>query len=54
MAQGLAQRAAPHAEAFGQLCLVQLLTLGQLAGDDAVRQPVGCDVCKGALFWNFE
>ena len=50
MAQGFAQRAAPHAEAFGQLCLVQLLALRQFAGHDALRQTVRGDIGKRALF----
>jgi len=50
MAQGFAQGAAPHAEAFGQFGLVQLLALRQFAGHDAVRQAVRGDISKGALF----
>ncbi len=50
MAQGFAQRTAPHAEAFRQFGLVQLLALRQFAGHDALRQTVRGDICKGALF----
>jgi hypothetical protein len=49
VAQGFAQRAAPHAEALGQFGFVQLLALCQFAGHDTVRQPVRGDIRERAL-----